>query len=398
MASKTPEGSIDITQITTKKGNYENPTEYETLTDFSDYKIIWDDPYKQTTAKASNLPIGEYYVSFVGKNKCVSPIHAGSIDAFVNLTPRIASVEDTIYDRKTICFEDSLQLNAEVKEIYTHGYSPASAVREYTWSSRANNTLTDLSSNTTQKVWANPLTNYYADSSEVFMQYKLDGCTSAESQYSINHFDSIAFALEVFDTYDNYLGKDSVFAIKNNGFIINPTQEPWFISQIEGKDGIMFINWSSLDASKQRQGQLHDTVTNEATYVTSNNYGLSTFAKEPNYYYAVANTTHGCKERAEVFINVFSDVFVPTGITPNGDGNNDTWVVPYLYLCPNARVTVYNRWGVKLYENESNYYQNPWDGTNKNGKILPMGTYYYIIEYNDNNNTEPQAGAITILH
>ena len=67
-------------------------------------------------------------------------------------------------------------------------------------------------------------------------------------------------------------------------------------------------------------------------------------------------------------------------------------------MCPNAVVKVYNRWGVKVYENEGEYYKHPWNGTNKNGKQLPMGAYYYIIEYNDVNNTPPQAGSISILY
>ena len=37
----------------------------------------------------------------------------------------------------------------------------------------------------------------------------------------------------------------------------------------------------------------------------------------------------------------------------------------------------------------------PWDGT-FNGQELPVGSYYYIIEYNDNT-TEKTNGIVTII-
>ncbi|MCH8319266.1 MAG: gliding motility-associated C-terminal domain-containing protein, partial [Bacteroidetes bacterium] len=47
----------------------------------------------------------------------------------------------------------------------------------------------------------------------------------------------------------------------------------------------------------------------------------------------------------------------------------------------NVKVIIYNRWGDKVWEGEDvNYGRIVWDGTNKNGRPLPDGTYYYVIE------------------
>ena len=63
--------------------------------------------------------------------------------------------------------------------------------------------------------------------------------------------------------------------------------------------------------------------------------------------------------------------------TPNGDGMNDYWYIPDLEEYGNIKVTVYNRYGQKVYEAES--YKNDWDGT-WNGSPLPSASYYYVIK------------------
>ena len=54
---------------------------------------------------------------------------------------------------------------------------------------------------------------------------------------------------------------------------------------------------------------------------------------------------------------------------------------------------MFNRWGALVHETSGLNYV-PWDGTS-NGKELPVGTYYYILDLNTSD--EPQAGPITII-
>jgi gliding motility-associated-like protein len=79
-------------------------------------------------------------------------------------------------------------------------------------------------------------------------------------------------------------------------------------------------------------------------------------------------------------------------ITPDGDGYNDTWVIEGIELYPDATVQVYDRWGKRVYYSQG--YPQQWDGKHE-GKVLPMGSYHYII--NLNNDTAPIIGNITIV-
>lgn len=389
LKNRAANGSIEITKITTQNAEY---------TDFSDFTFVWEDIYQQTTKKAENLPIGDYYVNIQGKNECVSRIYAGKIVSEIELNPTISSVVSADESATTICFGDSLQLQAQSFESIMSGYSPTLTNKKYTWLSTPHNTTARLSSTSDNIIWANPLTHYFSDSSRVLMYYEFDGCKSRNAQFSISHFDSIGFSLHMFDNSGLFLQGDSVFVFLEDFVTIEPSQVPWFLSKNPLEDGYVSIQWESANTTKTGRGQIQDTITNENSYNASGMYGLNIQALVSSYYYAHATTTNQCIESDSVFVHVFSDVFVPSGITPNGDGENDVWIIPYLYSCPNASVKVYTRWGTKVYQNEDVYYKNPWNGANKKGELLPMGTYYYIIEYNDQKNTPPKAGAISILY
>ena len=65
--------------------------------------------------------------------------------------------------------------------------------------------------------------------------------------------------------------------------------------------------------------------------------------------------------------------------TPNGDGNNDTWIVPGINDYPNNVVRVYNRWGHEVFATQ--FYRNDWGGFYKdNRELLPAGSYLYVID------------------
>ncbi len=73
-------------------------------------------------------------------------------------------------------------------------------------------------------------------------------------------------------------------------------------------------------------------------------------------------------------------------ITPNGDGINDVLDYSDLKVKKDVKILIFDRYGRKVYSNEkqSTYI---WDGTS-NGRVLPTGTYWYILEW-----TEPDNGA-----
>ncbi|MEL1244103.1 choice-of-anchor L domain-containing protein [Flavobacterium sp. DGU11] len=67
----------------------------------------------------------------------------------------------------------------------------------------------------------------------------------------------------------------------------------------------------------------------------------------------------------------------PAFFTPNGDGVNDTWRIPYSYNRPGIFVTVFDRYG-KIIKGFNGYEQG-WDGT-YDGKPLPATDYWFLIE------------------
>ena len=56
---------------------------------------------------------------------------------------------------------------------------------------------------------------------------------------------------------------------------------------------------------------------------------------------------------------------------------------PGLALYPDARVAVYNRAGLLLYES-SDYSRHPWNGRYR-GQLQPTGVYIYLVELKDDN-------------
>lgn len=99
-----------------------------------------------------------------------------------------------------------------------------------------------------------------------------------------------------------------------------------------------------------------------------------------------------CAVTGTVFIKVLLGPVVPNAFSPNGDGINDTWVIKYLDSYPNCIVEVFGRSGQIVFRSVG--YTTPWDGT-INGKPLPIGTYYYVI--NPLNGRALIGGSVTII-
>ena len=89
-------------------------------------------------------------------------------------------------------------------------------------------------------------------------------------------------------------------------------------------------------------------------------------------------------------IGTIKDNDIPNLFSPNGDGSNDTWTIGGLSAYPEAMVSVFDRWGQKVYSGDSS--SDAWDGT-YDGKNLPTADYYYIL---DLGNGETYNGVVTL--
>jgi len=116
--------------------------------------------------------------------------------------------------------------------------------------------------------------------------------------------------------------------------------------------------------------------------------------------YYVVQSVAGCVSPVGTFtITLVScNLVVPSAFTPDGDGDNDVWEIVGLDAkFPLNQVRVFNRWGELLFTSlEGDYSSAPWNGTYQ-GKVLPNGSYYYIIEKAVDGSIEPINGIVSIL-
>ncbi len=80
--------------------------------------------------------------------------------------------------------------------------------------------------------------------------------------------------------------------------------------------------------------------------------------------------------------------YVPQGFSPNDDSYNDWFNIQGLYnIFTEHTLEIYNRYGDIIYEGDND---KPWfgkinRGLNNHGNIVPVGTYFYILNLSDPN-------------
>ncbi len=78
------------------------------------------------------------------------------------------------------------------------------------------------------------------------------------------------------------------------------------------------------------------------------------------------------------------DLEIFTGVSPNGDGENDVFRIQGIDQFPDNELSIFNRWGVEVYNKKG--YDNSWGGISEGrttiakGEELPVGTYYYVLK------------------
>jgi gliding motility-associated-like protein len=113
---------------------------------------------------------------------------------------------------------------------------------------------------------------------------------------------------------------------------------------------------------------------------------------ENRTYTLVAVGDGNCTAMDTMTVRILKPIDVPNVFSPNGDGTNDTWLIPNLADYPGAKVEIFNRWGQQVFLSYG--YNKAWDGTFL-GKPLPLATYYYVITLN--NGFKPVTGSVTII-
>lgn len=86
----------------------------------------------------------------------------------------------------------------------------------------------------------------------------------------------------------------------------------------------------------------------------------------------IVTGSNGCMDTAVVNYVVDALIEVPNVFTPNGDNVNDFLKFKNLEVFGNNNLTIFNRWGKKIFEQDN--YKNDWNGGGFND-----GTYFFIL-------------------
>ncbi len=123
---------------------------------------------------------------------------------------------------------------------------------------------------------------------------------------------------------------------------------------------------------------------------------IATPYENANEYTLAVVYNNGCVAVSSVKIIVEGQppVFTPNAFSPNGDGNNDVFLV-YGQGIKKVNLKIFNRWGELIFESTNQYHG--WDGTYK-GELQNPGVYTFIssITYLDGKTTQKN-GSLTLV-
>ncbi len=89
-------------------------------------------------------------------------------------------------------------------------------------------------------------------------------------------------------------------------------------------------------------------------------------------------------------------IYVPTLFTPNNDNKNDVFKIEGGEEVKDFQLTIYNRWGTKIFETKN--ITQGWNGT-INNKPQPAGAYIFFIQFKDalTNQSEMIKGTVMLV-
>jgi len=123
----------------------------------------------------------------------------------------------------------------------------------------------------------------------------------------------------------------------------------------------------------------------------SGNFKITVKSNTTLYVSQVSGTCESPRTAVQISVGITA-VDIANTFTPNGDGINDYWLINGISSYPLAAIQVFTRYGQKIFESKG--YATPFDGT-FDGKKLPSGVYYYIINLKSNCNL--LSGSLTIV-
>ncbi len=231
-------------------------------------------------------------------------------------------------------------------------------------------------------VWDNTTYTYYADGKEKNRTYNY----KIEKNKTCRYYEQLN--LTVNPTYNDILNE-----VRCEGESVVFGGKTYTTSGIYTDYFSLATTCDSLSTLNLTVNPVNKTVFNDSIYAGRSGYDKHGFHFPVQHNVGELKDSHlfqnqyGCDSLVVLNLSVLStDIAIPEGFSPNGDGINDSFVIKNIQLYPNNHLLIFNRWGNKLYEGKP--YMNNWDGRNYEGgnlgtDNLPVGTYFYILDLGD---------------
>tara|TARA_Y100001978_G_C23702839_1_gene442401 strand:- start:4228 stop:8010 length:3783 start_codon:yes stop_codon:yes gene_type:complete len=151
----------------------------------------------------------------------------------------------------------------------------------------------------------------------------------------------------------------------------NPADQDEIISFVDGSsfDGTSIISWE-WDFGN---GQFVFSGTDQSqtqSYSVSGQYPVN----------LTVTDAIGCVDEYELIININDPViWIPNVFTPNGDGVNDLFELPFDGF-KSFDIFILNRWGNVMWNQTNQTGVHLWDGTDNGGEKCVDGVYYYQLQ------------------
>jgi gliding motility-associated-like protein len=120
------------------------------------------------------------------------------------------------------------------------------------------------------------------------------------------------------------------------------------------------------------------TIGTNSTFDATTYLGNLTTPSPLPVTFSVKVEVNGCVQNHSILVDrIYCDI--QRGISPNSDTQNDFFDLRLMNV---QQLEIFNRYGTKVYSKMD--YTNEWIGQSNAGDELPDGTYYYVIEFKNN--------------
>ncbi|TXB66206.1 gliding motility-associated C-terminal domain-containing protein [Vicingus serpentipes] len=371
----------------------------------------------------NNLNTITFFRAIVGNSSC-SNVYSDTLTVIVDANPNAG----TISGSNNVCANQNsgnLITNGNTGSIYDWEFSIDNGL---TWNSLGNTTTSNSFNNLNQTtVYQLIATNGVCANDTSQFTINVDSVSNSGTLFSS---DSICYNSSNLIYLNSYLGTitDWEFSIDNGSTwnSVNNNSDSIILTNITNhtdyralvKNGVCAIDTSNMisltiypfniysnsdttielgsSANLYASGGLFYSWSPTSNLESPNKSSTIATPETTTLYTVSIIDNYGCIYQDSVLISVdsFNDspIIISDLITANNDGFNDTWNIINIENYPETSVRVFNTSGNLIYESAD--YKNEWKGT-WNGKQLPDGTYYYIIELK--NEEQLHKGFVTII-